>query len=79
MAEGYWFQGPMGGECDKARITWTGIRPSYLQKIDTDIPSARHLSIVNSVLRIRNVYPGSRIQGQKDSGSRIRVNEFKYF
>jgi hypothetical protein len=39
-----------------------------------------------SVLRIRTVYPGSeffpsRIQGQKDSGSRFRIRnkEFKYF
>jgi hypothetical protein len=41
-----------------------------------------------SVLRIQNVYPGSeffrpgsRIQGQKDSGSwiRIRIKEFKNF
>ncbi len=33
------------------------------------------------VLRIRDVYPGSRIQDQKDSASRIRVHlqEFKYF
>jgi hypothetical protein len=40
-----------------------------------------------AVLRIRDVYPGSeffypgsRIQGQKDSGSRIRIRtkEFKY-
>jgi hypothetical protein len=38
------------------------------------------------VLRIRDVYPGSeflpyRIQGQKDSGSRIRIRikEFRYF
>ena len=28
---------------------------------------------------IRDAYPGSRIQGQKDSGSRIRIKEFKYF
>ncbi len=39
-----------------------------------------------AVLRIRDVYPGSRIrifpariQGHKDSGSRIRIKEFKYF
>jgi hypothetical protein len=31
------------------------------------------------VLRIRDVYPRSRIKGQKDSGSRIRIKEFKYF
>jgi hypothetical protein len=35
---------------------------------------------VATVLRIRDVYPGfelflSRIQGQKDSGSRIRIKE----
>ncbi len=34
------------------------------------------------MLRIRDVYPGSRIQGQKDFGSRIRIRinkKFKYF
>jgi hypothetical protein len=33
------------------------------------------------VLRIHDVYFGSRIQGQKDSRSRIRIRikEFKYF
>jgi hypothetical protein len=38
-----------------------------------------------AVLRIRDVYPSSwtgifpaRIQGQKDSGFRIRIKEFKY-
>jgi hypothetical protein len=25
------------------------------------------------------LHPGSQIQGQKDSGSRIRIEEFKYF
>ncbi len=37
-----------------------------------------------AVLRILDVYPGSRIQifstqGQKDFGSRIRIKEFKVF
>jgi hypothetical protein len=38
------------------------------------------------VLRVRDVFPGSeffhprsRIQGQKDSGSRIRIKEFRFF
>ncbi len=44
----------------------------------------RHFEELQSaVLRIRDVYPVSRIQiqGQKDSGSRvlIRIKEFKYF
>jgi hypothetical protein len=33
--------------------------------------------LLNPVLRIRDVYPGYRIQGQKDSGSRIHIKEFK--
>jgi hypothetical protein len=48
------------------------------------------VSMGQSVLRIRDVYPGSdffhfhpgsRIQRQKDSGSRIqiRIKEFNYF
>jgi hypothetical protein len=34
-----------------------------------------------AVLRIRDVYPGSQIQGQKESRIRIRIliKEFKYF
>jgi hypothetical protein len=41
----------------------------------------RNMCAIWPVLRIRNAYPGSRIQGQKDSGSRIpiRIKEFKYF
>jgi hypothetical protein len=40
----------------------------------------------HTVLRIRDVYPGTEffrhgswIQGQKDSGFRIRINDFKCF
>jgi hypothetical protein len=32
-----------------------------------------------TVLRIRDVLPGSPIQGQKESRIRIRIKEFKYF
>jgi hypothetical protein len=51
------------------------------------IHNSRHIHL-KSVLRIRDVYPGSRIrifdpgvQGQKDYGSkiRIRIKELRHF
>ncbi len=56
--------------------------------LQTASPSARKKQkiLVNkynyqSVLRIRDVYPGSQMQGQKipDPGSGLRIKEFKYF
>jgi hypothetical protein len=54
-------------------------RPSLKSSPQKD--SAAIVCLFNSVLRIRDVYPGSRIRlfSNPDPGSRILIKEFKYF
>jgi hypothetical protein len=64
--------------------TWSGLFGTYP---DTRIQSQTlQCHGFSSMLRIRDVYPGSeffssRIRGQKDPGARIRISkkDFKYF
>jgi hypothetical protein len=69
-----------------ARVLLSGdryLRTKGLTPQKLNLPVARSWMPLTEVMRIRDVYPGSafflsRTQGQKDSGSWIRIKEYKY-